>query len=269
MSKEQVEANRRRWDELVPIHASSRFYDVEGFKRGRSTLLPVEIEELGDLQGKRLLHLQCHFGLDTLSLARRGAMVTGADFSKKAIALAKDISLDARIEARFIESDIYDLPSVLPEEFDIVFTSYGVLCWLPDLRAWASVISRMLVKGGSFLLVEDHPLASIIDENAPAPIRCAFPYFSNGRPTKFEVEGTYTDRTVKVENSTSFEWTHPLSEIIGSLVEAGLRIEHVHEFPFSFFQRHESMRVRSDGTWHLPDEFPNFPMLLSIKAVKE
>jgi SAM-dependent methyltransferase len=269
MSKEKVEANRRRWDELVPIHASSRFYDVEGFKRGRSTLLPVEIEELGNLQRKRLLHLQCHFGLDTLSLARRGALVTGVDFSKKAISLAKDISLDVGIEARFIESDIYDLPSVLPEEFDIVFTSYGVLCWLPDLRAWASVVNRMLVKGGSFLLVEDHPLASIIDETSPAPIRCTYPYFSDGRPAKFEVKGTYTDRMVKVENSTSFEWTHPLSEIIDSLIKAGLRIEYVHEFPFSFFQRHESMRMRSDGTWHLPDEFPSFPMLFSIKATKD
>jgi len=269
MSKEQVEANRRRWDELVPIHASSRFYDLEGFKKGRSTLLPVEIEELGDLQRKRLLHLQCHFGLDTLSLARRGAVVTGVDYSKKAISLAKEISLDVGIEARFIESDIYDLPSILSEEFDIVFTSYGVLCWLPDLGAWASVVSRMLVKGGSFLLVEDHPMASIIDEVAQAPIRCALPYFSDGGPAKFEVEGTYTDRRAKVENSTSFEWTHPLSEIIDSLVEAGLRIEHVHEFPFSFFQRHESMRMRPDGTWHLPDEFPSFPLLLSIKAIKD
>lgn len=268
MSKKEVESNRRRWDELVPIHASSRFYDLEGFKQGRSTLLPVELDELGDLRGRRLLHLQCHFGLDSLSLARKGASVTGADFSHRAISLAKEISHDIGVEARFIESDIYDLPKVLDDKFDIVFTSYGVLCWLPDLPAWASVISEMLEEGGFFLLVEDHPLASTIDERGAAPIRIVHPYFSDGKPTRFDVEGTYTDRSAKFDNSTSYEWTHPLSDVIGSLVGAGLRIEHVHEFAFSFFQRHASMRMWSDGTWHLPDDFPPFPMLLSVKAIK-
>ncbi|MDD1746229.1 MAG: methyltransferase domain-containing protein [Methanomassiliicoccales archaeon] len=268
MVRNEVESNRRRWDELVPIHAASRFYDIEGFKRGRSTLLPVELEELGDLQGKRLLHLQCHFGLDSLSLARAGASVTGVDFSPRAIALAKEISNEIGVKARFVESDVYDLPKVLDERFDLIFSSYGVLCWLPDLPAWASVISEMLDDGGTFLLVEDHPLASLIDEKEAAPIRIVYPYFSDGRPTRFDVQGTYTDRSATVENSTSFEWTHPLSEIIDSLIGAGLRIEHVHEFPFSFFQRHASMRLHPDGTWHFPNDYLSFPMLLSIKAKK-
>jgi SAM-dependent methyltransferase len=268
MVRNEVESNRRRWDELVPIHAASRFYDIEGFKRDRSTLLPVELEELGDLEGKKLLHLQCHFGLDSLSLARAGASVTGVDFSPRAIALAKEISNEIGVKARFIESDVYDLPKILDERFDLVFTSYGVLCWLPDLPAWASVIYEMLDDGGAFLLVEDHPLASIIDEKEAAPIRIAYPYFSDGGPTRFDVQGTYTDRSALVENSTSFEWTHPLSEIIDSLIGAGLVIEHVHEFPFSFFQRHGSMRMQPDGTWHFPKDCLSFPMLLSIKAKK-
>jgi SAM-dependent methyltransferase len=264
----EMEANRRRWDELVPIHEASRFYDVDGFKRGRNTLLPIEEEELGDVVGKKLLHLQCHFGLDTLSLARKGAEVTGVDFSQRAIDAATRLGQELGIPARFITSNVYDLPSVLDEEFDIVFTSYGVICWLPDLMAWAKVIARHLRKGGTFLLVEDHPLAALIDEKTPGPIRMAYPYFTSGEATRFDVQGTYTDREAKVDNCSSFEWTHSISDILNSLVLAGLSIASVHEYPFSFFKRHDSMVMHRDGTWHFTDPTISFPMILSVRATK-
>jgi len=263
---EEMAANRRHWDEVVPIHAASKFYDLEGFKKGKSSLLPVELEEVGQVDGKSLLHLQCHFGMDTLSWARLGAKVTGIDYSGEAIHLARSIAKETGIDARFIESNIYDLDSSLKERFDIVYTSYGVLCWLPDLKRWADQIRNHLKEGGFFYIVEDHPLASTIDEESADKICMNFPYFSPGEALKFELLGTYTDRSVRLKNKTSYEWPHPLSEIVNSLLEAGLSIEFLHEFPFGFFKRHPQMSRRADGTWHFDDPAISFPMMFSIKA---
>ena len=155
--QEFMEANLRHWDGLIPVHERSRFYDVEGFRGGASTLHSIELEELGDVSDKSLLHLQCHFGLDTLSWAIQGARVTGADYSKEAITLARSLASDQRIDARFVVSNIYDLPNVLDERYDIVFTSYGVLMWLPELGPWAEVVSRFLKADGTFYMVEFHP----------------------------------------------------------------------------------------------------------------
>ncbi|MFW9973572.1 MAG: class I SAM-dependent methyltransferase, partial [Candidatus Odinarchaeota archaeon] len=131
------ETNLKRWNELVELNAKSRLYDLEGFKSGNSSLLRIELEELGNVMGKSLLHLQCHFGMDTLSWARLGAYVTGVDFSDKAINLARDLSKELNIPARFIQANLYDIPNILHEQFDIVFTSYGTICWLPNLAKWA------------------------------------------------------------------------------------------------------------------------------------
>jgi len=266
MSKEEMEANRRRWNEVVRIHTASKFYDVEGFKRGNSSLLPVEQKEVGEVSGKRLLHLQCHFGLDTLSWARKGAQVTGVDYSEEAVRFARGLAQELGIEARFVESNVLDLDSVLDERFDIVFTSYGVLCWLPDLRGWARTIADHLEPDGFFYIVEDHPLAAMIDENGTDEIRLTYPYFSAGAPLRFDQQGTYTDRSAEVVNATSYEWVHTLSDIVDSLLEVGLRIEFLHEFPFSFFPRRADMKQRPDGTWAFPDPDISFPMMFSIKA---
>ena len=153
MDDERLLTNRRNWNERTPVHAATEFYDVEGFKAGRMTLTDVERREVGDVDGKTLLHLQCHFGLDTMSWARLGAMATGVDFSDAAIDLARSLNDELELHTRFIHSDVYDLPDVLDEEFDIVFTSYGVLVWLPHLDRWASVIHRMLRPGGTFHIV--------------------------------------------------------------------------------------------------------------------
>lgn len=266
--KEQVEANRRRWDELVPIHAGSRFYDVEGFRAGRSTLLPVELEEVGDVTGKSLLHLQCHFGLDTLSWARLGADVTGVDFSVEAISLARRIAKENGIKADFIEADVYDLPSMLKKKFDIVFTSYGVLCWLPDLGRWSKIASSLLKDEGFLYIVEDHPMASIADEGSRDRMCMAQPYFTDGKATRFEVQGTYTDRRASVENATTYEWTHTFSDIVNAIIRTGLRIEFIHEFPFGFFPRFQNMQRKEDGTYHFKDERMNYPLMFSLKAWK-
>ena len=157
MEDQRLLANRQNWNERTPVHAASDFYDVAGFKAGRITLTDIERGEVGDVSGKTLLHLQCHFGLDTMSWARLGATATGVDFSEAAIDLARSLNDELRLNTRFIRSDVYGLPDVLDEEFDVVFTSYGVLVWLPDLDRWARTIRRMLRSGGTFYLVEFHP----------------------------------------------------------------------------------------------------------------
>ena len=148
--RDLIDLNRRQWNERTQIHVGSEFYDVAGFKSGRCSLHPVELAELGDVAGKRLLHLQCHFGMDTLSWARRGAVATGVDFSPESVAVAEGLALEVGLDAHFVCSDIYDLPSNLEGKFDIIFTSYGVLTWLPDLRRWAETISHFLDSPGVF-----------------------------------------------------------------------------------------------------------------------
>jgi SAM-dependent methyltransferase len=262
------ETNLKRWNELVDINAKSRSYDLEGFKSGKTSLFPIELEELGSISGKSLLHLQCHFGMDTLSWARLGAKVTGVDFSDKAIFLAKKLSKELSISARFINANIYDIPDILDEKFDIVFTSYGTICWLPDLEKWARIISDCLKSSGIFYLIDGHPFGFIIDENQE-PFKVGFNYFSEGKPVYFDEGGAYADPKADLNNQASFQWDHPISEIINSLLKANLQIEFLHEFPYTFFNIHPNMKKREDGYW----EFKNFsftvPMMISIKAHKK
>lgn len=261
---ERIENNRRQWDERTPIHVGSRFYDVEGFKAGRCSLNLVEIEELGDVAGKRLLHLQCHFGLDTLSWARRGAQATGADFSAESITVAKRLAEELRLDAHFVCSDIYDLESNLDGRFNVVFTSYGVLVWLPDLPRWAEMIAHFLDEGGVFYIVEEHPLGgALVQEDGK--LIAAEPYFDVG-PTECPGDGTYADLTATL-SVPSYQWQHSLSDVINALADAGLRIEFLHEFPSCGWQRLPSMERREDGYWHLPDR-DDLPFLFSLRARK-
>ena len=170
----------------MPIHERSDFYDVAGFKAGKSTLMPVEVEEVGDVAGKSLLHLQCHFGLDTMSWARLGAKATGVDFSEPAIALARSLSDELAIDVRFVHSNVYDLPENLEGRFDIVFTSYGAVNWLPDLAGWARVVSHFLKPGGTFYVIDGHPFTWGLDDENPDDIIIRYPYFRSDEPLKFE-----------------------------------------------------------------------------------
>jgi SAM-dependent methyltransferase len=260
-----LDHNRRLWDELTPIHVRSAYYDAEGFRSGRSSLRPVEIEELGDVAGKRLLHLQCHFGLDTLSWARRGAAVTGVDFSRESISVARRLAAELGLDARFVCSDVCELRRVLDERFEVVFTSYGVLVWLPDLGPWAEAIAERLEPGGIFYVVEEHPLAATLAEE-DGRVVVADSYFDVGAIESDE-EGSYADRDAAVASGRSYEWQHPLSDVVCALVGAGLRIEFLHEHPFASWPRLPSMERGEDRYWRLPGR-ADIPLLFSLLARK-
>jgi len=260
--------NLKRWNELAEINAKSRVYDLEGFKTGKTSLLSIELEELGDVNGKTLLHLQCHFGMDTLSWARLGAKVTGVDFSDKAIILAKELSKELDIPARFINANVYDLLNILNEQFDIVFTSYGVLCWLPDLEKWAQTINSCLKPGGTFYVIDGHPFGILIDEKQQ-PFKVGFNYFPDGKPLYWEEEAAYADPSTELINKVSYEWDHPISEILNSLLRVNLELEYVHEFPFSYHNYHPDMIKREDGYYEFQNLRFSVPMMFSIKAHKK
>lgn len=267
---EYIEANRRHWDEVVAVHTASEFYDVAAFKAGERRLKPVELAELGNVSGKTLLHLQCHFGIDTLCWARdEGAIVTGADFSEQAIETARALADELGIDARFVCSNIYDLPRNLDGQFDIVFTSYGALCWLPDLRRWAQIAAHFVKPGGTFYIAEFHPMSLVFDnEGATDDLRVRYPYFRTGEPQVYEGVGTYTDRSVPLEHRRTYEFEYPIGDVVTALIDAGLRIEHLHEFPFSTYQFLSITQQRPDGTVRLTKHDGCVPLLFSVKATK-
>lgn len=182
LMRAHVRANRELWEEWTDLHVPSEFCDVEGFKAGRETLDRVELQGAGDVQGKSLLHLQCHFGLDTLSWARRGVRVTGVGFSEKAVAHARRLAREVGVEARFIFAYVTDTASTLDhlggEQFDVVFTSHGAISWLPDLRPRARTIAGALKPGGTFFVADSHPFTWMFDDGTTEPeLRFHFDYF--------------------------------------------------------------------------------------------
>lgn len=261
-----LRSNQDLWDHWAEFHVGSEYYDVEGFKAGRSTLKPIEVAEVGDVTGKSLLHLQCHFGLDTLSWARRGATVTGVDFSATAITIACSLAEELKLPARFVQSGVYEAPDALQEQFDIVYTSYGVLYWLPDLTRWAEVVARFLKPGGAFHIVEFHPFSQLFENEGVETLQLAYPYFHGTEPLRFETEGSYAVSTAEY-HGVEHGWDHPLSEIINALLAAGLRLEFLHEFPYTFEQRFPFMERDEHGYWRLPGDDANMiPLLFSLKA---
>lgn len=264
----RLEANRRRWDELVPVHASSRFYDVDGFLAGACSLLPIERTELGDVQGKSLVHLQCHFGLDSLSWARRGARVTGVDFSPAAIAKARELAARAELSARFIESEVTLAPQVLRGEvFDIVFTSWGVLGWLPDLDAWARAAFALLRPGGTFYIAEIHPVILLFAEHGDG-LRRAYPYFRTSEPLVEELDGTYADRSASITNRRAYSWIYELGQVVNALINAGMRIDFLHEHDVTCCAIVPTLVEGSDRTFRLPEGELSLPLSFSIRATR-
>lgn len=261
-----LRANLKSWNARVPVHAASRFYDVEGFLRGRNVLLPIERREVGPVKGKRLLHLQCHFGMDTLSWARLGARVTGADFSDKAIDKARDLAARAGLKADFVLADIMRLPRVLKAKgkFDIVFASYGVICWISDIKRWVRVAAHFLKPGGFLCLAESHPFTNILAMDGRSQ---ELPYFNEG-PAYFPPEYTYTDGPQKAMPPT-YEWCHPMADILGAVKTAGLRLDSLKEYPYCAWERFRGMKKGRDGFYRLPASRKSLPLLFSLKAVKE
>jgi SAM-dependent methyltransferase len=269
-TQKQVAANRAHWDDLVPHHVASEFYDVDGFKAGRSSLKRIDVEGMGDVGGKRLLHLQCHFGLDTLSWARLGADVTGVDFSRQAIEAARAISRETGIAGRFLECDVYDAASVAEGPYDRIFTGIGALCWLPDLDRWAGVVSRLLEPGGVFYMRECHPLTFSFDESSdPVAPRFRYPYLTTGEHLRSEDAGSYAVRHAGVENRVSYEWSHDLGETLTALAGAGLRIEFLREHDVADWEPFPNMAPTEDGLWRLPESAPRIPLTYSVRAIRE
>lgn len=264
---EFLQANQKLWNEWTGEHEKSPFYDVEGFKAGRERLKSIELREVGDVNGRTLLHLQCHFGLDTLAWARHGALVTGVDLSNESIDLARSLSQELNIPASFICSDVLSLPAHLQGQFDIVFTSYGILHWLRDLMRWAQVINRFIKPGGFFYIVEDHPFMRVFSSDPELGIKPDNPYFFSEEPYKAETSGSYATN-FEGEARTYYMWDHSIGEVINSIVEAGLRIEYLHEFPITLRQKFPNMIKGEDGYWRFPPEFSMIPLLFSLKAGK-
>ncbi|UCH61258.1 MAG: class I SAM-dependent methyltransferase [Anaerolineales bacterium] len=265
---EYLQANQQRWDELAIEHQKSEFYDLAGFKAGKDRLRSIELSELGDVGGKSLLHLQCHFGMDTLAWARRGAIVTGVDFSQNSIALAQSLSEELNLPARFYCTDIYALPDLLSGEFDIVFTSYGVLHGLPDLKRWGQIIARYLKPGGIFYIVEDHPFFRVFRAKPEAEFKAERSYFFSKEPQRIEATGSYATANLGT-TGVSYVWDHSLGDVINSLVNAGLSIEFLHEYPFAARAKFPFMEQGEDGWWRLPSQqHGTIPFLFSLQARK-
>lgn len=264
--RERMEVNRRHWDEVTPLHAGSAMYDVERFKTGGLTLDELERGEVGEVTGKTLLHLQCHFGLDTLSWARLGARVTGMDYSPEAISAARKLATDCALDARFICCNLYDLPGQLTGEFDVVFTSYGVLCWLPDLREWARIAATYVKPGGFFYIAEFHPFAYVFDDEADR-LRYRYPYFER-EALRFETDGTYADKEARLLNRVTEEWNYRLGEVVSALIDAGLRLEFLHEHAFSVYEQFLFLEKDGRERWRFPGGGEPIPLMFSLRAQK-
>jgi SAM-dependent methyltransferase len=262
-----VESNRSLWNGWTRLHAHSDYYDLAGFKAGRSSLKPIELAEVGDVRGKSLLHLQCHFGQDTLSWARFGAAVTGVDFSDEAISLARSLSAELHIPARFIQSNIYDLTTALDDRFDIVFTSYGVLSWLPDLDGWAKVIPHFLKPGGIFYIIDTHPIFGMVNYEGTA---FEYPYFHTPEPIELESHGSYASGDAEGFSHPEYNWDHSLSDIINAVIRAGLRLEFVHEFPYLWhIPSYIVLEEFAPGKGRLKGHFGLLPHMFSLRARRE
>ena len=258
------EANKELWNKRTTVHKDSSFYDVPSFMQGKNSLTPIELNELGDVSGKKILHLQCHFGMDSLSLARMGAEVTGVDLSDEAIAEARHLNEQLGLNAKFICCNVYDLPKHLVEKFDIVFNTYGVVGWLPDLESWAQMISRYLKPGGYFYLAEFHPVIWMFDDDF-THIKY---YYQNRELIETDSTGTYTDRDAPIA-AKEYSWNHSLSEVINSLIAAGLELEFLNEYSYSPYPCFNKVVQGADGNWRIRGLEDKIPMVYSVKAVKK
>ncbi|KAA9331710.1 class I SAM-dependent methyltransferase [Adhaeribacter soli] len=259
-----LEKNRQLWNARTEVHVQSNFYDLENFLRGRSSLNDIELNLLGDLQGKSVLHLQCHFGQDSISLARLGAIVTGVDLSDKAIEKARELDRQTETNAEFICSDLYELPEHLHKKFDLVFTSYGTIGWLPDLDKWAKVVAHFLKPGGRFIFAEFHPVLWMFDDDLE---KVAYSYFNAGPIIETE-SGSYADRHADLKQEFVW-WNHGLGEVLSSLLQNGLELISFEEFdysPYNIFRNSVEIAPNKFRVAHLENKIP---LVYALTAVKK
>ena len=268
VTSEAHEINRRRWNEVTPVHVGSEFYDVEGFVGGRGTLGEVERAAVGDLAGKRLLHLQCHFGMDTLSWVRLGAYgAVGIDFSDAAIATARHLAERTGLAERvtFVEADVTKAGRVESGNFDVVFTSLGTILWLEDLDGWAATIGANLARSGFFYFLDNHPLQMVFDETS-TEARVKYDYFHNeAADVAPPGEGDYADPHYKVRTE-GHEFCWAIQDIFGALERQGLTIFEVREYPFGFYAQFPDMEPAPDGYWYRKPGTEDLPLMLGFKA---
>ncbi|MEZ4804071.1 MAG: class I SAM-dependent methyltransferase [Bacteroidia bacterium] len=223
-----IEMNKKSWDNRLESHLSSDFYNLKAFLNGKSSLNSIELDLLGDVRGKSILHLQCHFGQDSISLSRMGAIVTGVDFSEKSIDKARELAIVTQNDTEFICCNLYELPEHLNKKYDIVFTSYGTITWMPDLLKWAAVVKHFLKPKGKFIFVEFHPIVWMFDDDLETII---YNYF-NVKPIIEEEQGTYADRSATISN-TSTTWNHSISEVVQSIMSMNLTITNLKEYDYA------------------------------------
>ena len=256
--------NKKTWNDRVAIHAQSDFYNLDAFKKGGSSLNRFELEALGDVSGKSLLHLQCHFGQDTLSFSRLGARCTGVDFSEKAVAFAQNLNKELALDASFVCCNVLDTSNYLTKTFDIVFTSYGTIGWLPDLQPWAQMIAQRLKPGGMFYIVDFHPIAWMFDYTVSPPV---MRYGYDQKQAIYEeYKGSYAVPQANLE-SKEYGWNHSLSSLINALIGAGLSIKSIEEHPQSPYNVFPSLEHTDSGMYQMPNSL--YPLLFSIKATKK
>lgn len=263
MEENYLAVNKELWNAKTPYHLNSDFYDLDGFKKGKTSLNSIELEQLGDVKGKRLLHLQCHFGQDTLSWARLGANVTGVDLSDSAIEVAQGLAKELSITADFVCCNVLEIDKYLGDnQYDIVFTSYGTIGWLPELTKWGNLINQYLKPGGEFHLVEFHPVVWMLDEEFQQIVDSYF----NVKVFIEEENGTYADKDAPIVTK-SISWNHSLEEVFAALLGAGLRIADFKEFDYSPYACFAN-EVKAEKGFHIKGLEGKIPMVYALKAVK-
>jgi len=257
------ETNKKLWDAKTPIHLDSDFYELEAFKAGKNVLKPIELAGLGDVSGKSMLHLQCHFGQDSMCWTRLGAKVTGIDFSTEAIKAGRSLSAELNIPVDFVESDVYGLKERLTGTFDIVFTSYGTITWLPDLDKWAAIINRFLKPGGQFVFAEFHPVVWMFDDDFKA---IKYRYFNSG-PIVETYSGTYANQEASIVQDYVM-WNHGLGEVVTSLLNQGLEIKVLKEYDYSPYACFKETVEIGPRKFRIPGMDDKLPMVFALVAEK-
>lgn len=258
-----IQKNRDSWNKRTEYHVKSAFYNMDAFLRGENSLREIELKLLGDVRGKSILHLQCHFGQDTLSLARMGAIVTGVDLSNAAITEAQQLQKNLGLHARFICCDVYDLPEFLDGSFDLVFISYGAIGWLPDLNKWGELISGYLKPGGRLVFVEFHPFIWMFDKGFS---RIQYPYFNTGAIEE-TCQGTYADPQAEFTHE-NVSWNHSFEEVLTALIQNGLVIADFQEYDYSPYNCLPNLRETEPGRYRISGLERMVPMIYSIVATR-
>jgi SAM-dependent methyltransferase len=268
-----IDLNRENWDERAEPHAQSPGYGVEQFVADPTKLSGVvqfDLPRLGDVQGLRGLHLQCHIGTDTLSLHRLGAQMTGLDFSGAALEQARSLAERTGAEIDYVQGEVYDTPNLLPPgSFDLVFTGIGALCWLPDIQRWADVVAQMLRPGGRLFIREGHPVLWSIDETREDALVIGYPYFERPEPEVFDGGGTYVETEHVFQHTRSASWNHGLGEIVTALLSAGLQLTMLIEHDsVPWVALPNRMDALPDGEHRLSEKPWRLPHSYTLQAVK-